>query len=87
VANAQLTICNEIENGGKPFIAPGIRQIVGYDKIDEKKGFPGGAGVGWFPLWLTVKLNRYPRNIIMVRADKTVAANRDIIDELNREGD
>ena len=50
-----------------PIIAPGIRQIVGYDQFDvndvKKNGFPPDAGVGWFPLWLTVKLNRYPRNI------------------------
>jgi hypothetical protein len=85
VKNAQLKIFNEIANGGKPYVAPGIRQIVGYDRFDEKKGFPPGAGVGWFPLLLTVKLNRYPRNIIMVRADKSVAYNRTVIDELNRQ--
>ena len=89
VKNAQLKIFNEIANGGKPYIAPGIRQIVGYDQFDvndvKKNGFPPDAGVGWFPLWLTVKLNRYPRNIIMVRADKTVAYNRTVIEELNRQ--
>jgi hypothetical protein len=85
VKNAQLKIFNEVANGGKPYVAPGIRQIVGYDRFDEKKGFPPGAGVGWFPLLLTVKLNRYPRNIIMVRADKSVAYNRTVIDELNRQ--
>jgi hypothetical protein len=85
VKNAQLKIFNEVATGGKPYVAPGIRQIVGYDKFDEKKGFPENAGVGWFPLWLTVKLNRYPRNIIMVRADKTVARNWTVIDELNRQ--
>lgn len=83
--NAQLKIYSEIKSGNKPYIAPGIWQIVGYDKFDEKKGFPENAGVGWFPLWLTVKLNRYPRNIIMVRADKTVARNWTVIDELNRQ--
>ncbi|MGA9549036.1 MAG: hypothetical protein WBS14_15330 [Rhodomicrobium sp.] len=85
VKNAQLKIFNEVANGGKPYVAPGIRQIVGYDKFDEKKGFPPGAGIGWFPLLLTVKLNRYPRNIIMVRSDKSVAYNRTVIDELNRQ--
>ena len=34
VKNAQLKIFNEFANGGKPFIAPGIRQIVGYDQFD-----------------------------------------------------
>jgi hypothetical protein len=85
VKNAQHKIFNEVATGGKPYVAPGIRQIVGYDKFDEEKGFPENAGVGWFPLWLTVKLNRYPRNIIMVRADKTVARNWTVIDELNRQ--
>ena len=89
VRNAQLKIFNEVANGGKPFIAPGIRQIVGYDEFDENdvknNGFPPDAGVGWFPLLVTVKLNRFPRNIIMVRADKTVAYNRTVIDELNRQ--
>jgi hypothetical protein len=89
VGNAQLKIFNEVVNGGKPYIAPGIRQIVGYDRFDDKdvknNGFPPGAGVGWFPLWLTVKLNRYPRHIIMVRADKTVAENWAVINELNQQ--
>ena len=91
VKNAQLKIFNEVANGGKPYVAPGIRQIVGYDQFDvndvKNNGFPPDAGVGWFPLWLTVKLNRYPRNIVMVRADKSVAYNRTVIDELNRQVD
>ena len=61
VKNAQFKIFNEVANGGKPYIAPGIRQIVGYDQFDvndvKNNGFPSDAGVGWFPLWLTVKLN------------------------------
>ena len=87
VRNAQLKIFNEFANGGKPYIAPGIRQIVGYDQFDmdkyKKTGFPPDAGVGWFPLWLTVKLNRFPRNIVMIRTDKSRAYNRDVIEELN----
>ena len=86
VKNAQLKIFNEVASGGKPYIAPGIRQIVGYDRFDvtdvKNNGFPPDAGVGWFPLRLTVKLNRYPRNIVMIRADKTVAHNRTVIYEL-----
>jgi hypothetical protein len=84
VRNAQLKIFNDVKNGSKPFIAPGIRQIVDYDSFDEKEGFKK-PGVGWFPLMLTVKLNRFPRHIIMVRADKSVAENWDVIDELNRQ--
>lgn len=93
VKNAQLKIFNDFYNSPKvpkepPFIAPGIRQIVGYDKFDPNNpnydnGFPSAAGVDWFPLWLTVKLNRFPRNIVMIRADKSRVYNRDVIEELN----
>jgi hypothetical protein len=99
VKNAQLKIFNEVKSGNKePYIAPGVRQIVGYDdrfnpdiKPDDpeyknyKYGFPKGAGEGWFPVLLTVKLNRFPRHIIMVKPDKTVVENWDVIDELNRQ--
>lgn len=85
VRNAQLKIFNDVRSGGKPYIAPGIWQIVGYDDFDEKKGFPPGAGVGWFPLLLTVKLNRFPRDIIMVKPDKTVVENWAVINELNQQ--
>ncbi len=100
VKNAQLKIFNEFENSPKkpkepPFIAPGIRQIVGFDRFkpdiklgdpnyeNYEYGFPKGAGVDWFPLWLTVKLNRFPRSIVMTRADKSRVYNRDVIEELN----
>ncbi len=87
VRNAQLKIFNEVANGGKPYIAPGVRQIVGYDQFDmdkyKKNGFPPDAGEDWFPLWLTVKLNRFPRNIVMIRTDKSRVYNWDVIEELN----
>jgi hypothetical protein len=100
VKNAQLKIFNEFENSPKkpkepPFIAPGIRQIVGFDRFkpdiklgdpnyeNYEYGFPKDAGVDWFPLWLTVKLNRFPRSIVMIRTDKSRVYNRDVIEELN----
>jgi hypothetical protein len=86
VKNAQLKIFNEVATGGKPYIAPGIRQIVGYDRFDandvKNNGFPPDAGVDWFPLWLTVKLNRFPRDIVLIRANKSTARNLDAIAEL-----
>jgi len=99
VKNAQLKIFNEVQSGNNdPYIAPGVRQIVGYDDRfnpditpdnpeykNYKWGFPKGAGKGWFPVLLTVKLNRFPRHIIMVKPDKTVVENWDVIDELNRQ--
>ena len=84
--NAQFKIFNEVANGGNPYIASGIRQIVGYDMFEVMlKGFPPHAGVGWFTVWLTVKLHRHPRNIIMVKRDKTVVENAAVLDELNRQ--
>jgi hypothetical protein len=84
VATAQLKIHNEIENGGKPFIAPGLRNLLGLDKFNDAREVLG-SGVARFPLVMAVKLNRYPRNIIMVRADKTVAHNRAVIEQLTRQ--
>ena len=95
VKNAQIKIFNEFANGGKPYIAPGIRQIVGYDgfKSDIKPndpdydkyeyGFRKGAGVDWFPLVFTVWRYGFPRNIVMIRSDKSKVYNRDVIEELN----
>ncbi len=89
VKNAQLKIFNEVANSGKPlpYIAPGIRQIVGYDRFDvtdvKNNGFPPDAGVGWFPLAFTVWRYGFPRNIVMIRADKSMVRNRLAIEELN----
>jgi hypothetical protein len=90
VKNAQLKIFNEIKSGNKdPYIAPGIRQIVGYDKFNENdianNGFPSGAGEGWFPVLLTVKLNNFPRRIVWVKPDKTVVENWAVLNELNQQ--
>ncbi len=97
VRNAQLKIFNEVKSGNKdPYVAPGIRQIVGYDarfKPDIKPsdpdydkyeyGFPKDAGEDWFPVLMTVKMFRYPRNIVMIRTDKSQVYNWDVIEELN----
>lgn len=92
VKSAQLKIFNDYKISGKePYIAPGVRQIVGYEKFNlddiKNNGFPPGAGVDWFPLWLTVKLNRYPRDIIMVKpgkdnSPKVKVYNWDVLQEL-----
>jgi hypothetical protein len=85
VKNAQKKIEAETKAHGRPpFIAPGVRELVGFDEFAMGR-FPQGAGVSWLPLMMAVKLNRYPQNIIMVRADKTVAYNWAVIDELTRQ--
>jgi hypothetical protein len=46
VEGAQLKISADIRNGAAPYIAPGIGELVGFDKFDaETKSFPEGAGV------------------------------------------
>ena len=72
----------KLNDGKVPFVVPGLRQLLGLDEFKKDTGFPLGAGVGWFPLMLAVKLYGYPRRIIMVKPDKTVAYNRTVIDEL-----
>jgi hypothetical protein len=85
VRSAQTKIFSDVKNGVKPFIVPGIRQILGYDKFDEKTGFQSGAGVDWFPLMMTVKLYHYPRNILMVKPGGVVVENWAVLNELNQQ--
>lgn len=56
-------------DGTPPYIAPGIYELVGFDKFDPKTGFPPKAGV---PRWLLLRVVRswhYPREIQMVKTD------------------
>ncbi len=82
VQNAQLKIYNDFKNGEKPYIAPGIRQLLDYERFDGDLGFPAGSGVESLPLLLAVKLLRHPRNILMVKPDETVLENWAAINEL-----
>jgi hypothetical protein len=89
VETAQLKVYHEFKNGGKPFIAPGLRQLLNFDRFDEKEGFPPGSGVDPNLLWLTVKLFRHPHHIVMVKTDanknKFEVKNWDVINEMNRQ--
>lgn len=86
IALAQLKIINEFKNSGKlPFVVSGLRQLLELDSFDEKEARFKKAGVGWFTLTVAVKLHRHPRHILMVKPDKTVVENWDVIDELNRQ--
>lgn len=84
VENAQLKIHHEVLNGSKPFIAPGLRQILEYDKFDEKKGFPPGSGVNWVTLEVAIKIFRHPRHIVMVQNNAEIW-NWDVLNLLNRQ--
>lgn len=68
VETAQLKVHHEVKIGKeKPFIAPGLAKILGYDQYKDGEGFPEGSGVDPNLLWLAVKLFRHPRNILMVK--------------------
>src|SRR5262249_16718432 len=49
-----------------PYVAPGIREIVGFHRFTREGGFPPDAGYGWLALELTVLFWQFPRNILMV---------------------
>jgi hypothetical protein len=61
-----------LNSGGTlPYIAPGIYELVGFDKFDPKTGFPPNAGI---PRWLLLRVVRswhYPREILMVKTDSS----------------
>jgi hypothetical protein len=81
---AQLKVHHEMK-AGKPFIAPGLGDLLGLDRYDEKDGFPDDAGVDPNLLWFAVKLFRHPRNIIMVKTvdgAKVAVRNWDVLEEL-----
>lgn len=56
-------------NGTPPFIAPGIYELVGFDKFDPKTGFPPKSGVSPRLLRRVVREWRYPRDLQIVKTD------------------
>jgi hypothetical protein len=85
VETAQLKVHHEVKAGSKPFIAPGLGKILGFDKYKEPDGFPEGVGVDANLLWFTVKMFRHPRNIIMVKTvgdQKVAVRNWELLEEL-----
>jgi hypothetical protein len=88
VETAQLKVYNEFKNGGKPVIVAGLRQLIDFDKFDEKTGFPHGSGVNPNLLWFAVKIHRHPHHIVMVKGGsdgKKEVKNWEVINELNRQ--
>ncbi len=72
VESAQAKIVADVKNGGSvPYVAPGISQLIGFDKFHKDKGFPEGAGVDSDELHWVAKWRKFPsEELLMV----TIAA-------------
>ena len=86
---AQSKILAEVKNdkdGKVPYVAPGLRELIGMDKFEKDKDF-SGSGVPWLRLVMAVKRYRHPRYIIMTKTGsdgkKFAVTNWDVIEELN----
>lgn len=67
VEEAQKKVFGDTRNNGQiPYLAPGIRELIGFGDFDEETGFPAAAGVDPVLLLLTVRLWRFPREILIV---------------------
>jgi hypothetical protein len=85
VETAQLKVHHEVKAGSKPFIAPGLSKILGYEKYKDPDGFPDDAGIEPNLLWFAVKIFGHPRNIIMVKTVdgvKVAVRNWEVLEEL-----
>ena len=71
VDTAQSKIFAEtINNDGKPpYIAPGIYELVGFEKFNPVTGFPPGAGINRLLLYSVVLNRGYPRDIQFIKTD------------------
>jgi hypothetical protein len=85
VETAQAKIFADTINGdGKPpYIAPGIYELVGFDKFNPKTGFPPHAGVNKYLLRRVIKNWNFPREIRMVETRDGERLFRDPIEALN----
>jgi hypothetical protein len=86
VEAAQIKIFADTRNSDDkkpPYIAPGIYELVGFDKFDPDNGFPAGSGVEEWLLRRVVRGWRFPRDIRMTYTDATGnKAFRDPMDAL-----
>jgi hypothetical protein len=90
VEAAQGKIVADAMNGDKvPYVAPGIRELVGFKDFKADSGFPRGSGVDWTLLRMTAALWGFPRHILMVKTDssgqRSPLMNRDVLTELTRQ--
>ena len=65
-------IIHEFKAGGTPFVAPGLRQLLAFDKFDtEKKEFPEDhKPVDWIMLCLAVEHGKFPKELRLVDSGK-----------------
>ncbi len=73
VESAQKKIAADVKNGGAvPYIAPGISELIGFNRFDKDEGFPEGAGADSDELQWVAKWRNFPsKDLIMV----TIAAD------------
>jgi hypothetical protein len=71
VKTAQSRILAEVRNSGNlPYVAPGIAELIGFDKFNKENGFPKDAGVNDDDLEVAVKRGGFPtQNLIMVKTN------------------
>ncbi len=62
VSRAKEKVSGEIENGNTPFVAPGIRELIGFDNPK----FPKEGGVNWVKLTLAVNHGQFPKELMLV---------------------
>jgi len=62
VGRAQAKVSGEIKNGNTPYIAAGIRELIGFDNPN----FPREGGVNGLKLTLAVRHGQFPREIMIV---------------------
>ncbi len=93
VGTAQSRIMAEVKNneGKLPYLAPGIRELVGFDKFDKEKGtFEKGAGVDSDELEWVVKYRKFPtRNLVSVKTnaagERKELRGRDVLLDLTQQ--
>ncbi len=62
VSRAKDKVSGEIKNGNTPFVAPGIRELIGFNNPK----FPEEGGVNWVKLTLAVKHGQFPKELMLV---------------------
>ncbi|MBI4724744.1 MAG: hypothetical protein HY765_07135, partial [Rhodomicrobium sp.] len=64
VGRAKRKVFGEMKSGATPFVAPGIRELIGFDDPD----FPDKGGADWIKLMLAVEHGQFPRELLIVNS-------------------